>query len=246
MAWVVLLGRFGALAAVWYGVYIALRGYRATYLYSGGLVWTVNGRARAAAWKQLHALYAPAGGRASADVVTGNGQVISLRHTEKQQLNPTIDRLESIFRGLRLPVLDVALRGAGHGVSERVPLDDGWITKGGAVVSVVGGLLLSYVLVGVHGLPGVIVAPAVALLFTGIFLGLGFGLDPRFLPLGYVGLGALSLIIVIVAIEALPGPPRWVVAAATVAGEAVIAAGVRSGHLWLAARRSIRRARRRP
>ena len=233
---VAVLAVLGGIFVIGYGFYSLFQGFRATYLYQGGLVWTLNGRAQAAAWGEIDRMYLPRSGQnrkiASCEVITIDGRRVQIAPREETGRDEFIERLEGVFGELRRPVVPTFLAEVHRNFRKDSGLDDQTVVRIGAVVAVLGSIACG-ALLWFAGFPGPVAAVLGPLVVGAAQIALGIRLEARLVTVGYIALGLAGVIAIIVAVKPFSGVTAVVVAVAVLAAEAGVVA------IWKTIRRRL-------
>jgi hypothetical protein len=221
-----LLGVLGGLFVIAYGFFEIFRGFRVTYLFHNGLVWTRNGRPDAATWADLDRLTETALANKRphhAKVTTLDGRHVPIMMEWTDDADPVHARLVEVFHAMGRPVLD----------SEPPPrpgpetgLEDKTLIRIAAIFGVIGGLALSFVL---YLAVGTSIGLGLAIGFLVIALTIcaaGFVIDQRLIRAGQVFLGLFGVIMLINANHLFEGHYIIVTGATLAVEAAVVAAGI--------------------
>lgn len=218
-----ILGLLGGLFVIAYGFFEIFRGFRVTYLYQGGLVWTHNGRPDAAAWNEVDRLTETSlTGKPPnlAKVTTLDGRHVPIVMEWKNDADPVHARLVEVFRGLGRPVLDKEPPGR---PGPETGLEDKTLIRIAAIFGVIGGVALSFTLNKGAGLTLGLALTLGFLVIAVVISAAGFLIDQRLIRAGQVFLGLVGVIVLIAANHLVEGH-YIVVTGATLAIEAAIVA----------------------
>jgi len=244
---VAVLCALGGIFLIGYGFYSLFQGFRATYLYQGGLVWTLNGRAFAAAWSEIDRMYLARSGQnqkiASCEIITIDGRQVQVAPREETGRDEFIERLEGIFGELRRPVVPAFLAEVHRNLRKESGLGDQTVVRIGAIVAVLGSIAC-VALLWFAGLPGPVAAVVGPLVVGAAQIALGIRVEARLVTVGYITLGFTGVIAIIVAVKPFSGATAVVVAVAVLAAEAGIVATWKAIHRRLPAPSANRRRQR--
>lgn len=246
LAIVALLCVLGALFVVAYGFYQLFQGFRATYVFEHGVVWTFNGRPQVATWAEVDRLFVvrhvtPAR-YVSAELTALDGRTATVAGTYRED-DPLIEHLDRLVRAAGRIVTTAPVKPSRQDSGPDTGLADQTLVRMAAVVGVLGSIALA-VAGWVAGLPGPVAAVVGPALIGAITIGLAYVVDARLAKAGYVFLGAAGLVLLIVAVKVFHQVNGIIVAVVTLALEGALVAGWRAGYRRLPALRPTGRRRR--
>ncbi|GAA0949449.1 hypothetical protein [Virgisporangium aurantiacum] len=220
------LAVLGGLFVIGLGFFEIFRGFRVTYVYHGGLVWTSNGRTEAATWAEvdrLTVLSLPNKRPHLAKVTTLDGRHAPIAMEWTDDADPVHARLVEVFQAIGRPPHDSE---APARPGPETSLEDRTLIRIAAIFGIVGGFALSFTLDRGAGLqPGL----ALTLGFLAVAIvvsAAGYLIDQRLIRAGQVFLGLVGVILLIAANHVFEGH-YIVVTGATLAAEAgIVALGV--------------------
>jgi hypothetical protein len=221
-----LLAALAGMFAVALGFYMLAQGFRATYAFEQGLVWSHNGRVDAAGWAEVDrlTLASMAGKPAhSAAIITLDGRRAPVAVRRENGVDAVLDLLEQTVRNHHRPV--VAAGGEATANRPERNVADRTMVKVCAIGGVVGGFILSFLFNTAAGLPIGAGLLAGFGLVAAVITGLGFVLDGRLIRIGQVFIGVVLLIVLISAVNVFDRVNGFAVAAVVLALEGVLVAG---------------------